>query len=266
MYSEGELELIVHHFRKPVKPAQMTELSDIKSPPNDVLMSYLAARMCRKGLARMMQDMKEFESALRSAKPESIQEQELPKLQFCMSYLEGPVYVSRMLRQVTDKFAAGHGDAMIVAEAYDNEYRFPSGHTARFFMLYNEKTANMPIFDMAMSLLGTGEIYLRETSFAAMLAYLDAIRGTPGFTESEIPTSFEKDVRGISIAHEICEMSLLRAGANAGDIELAAERASREFLEQNGVNPKSYILFHRLRAGKHTANGKNYSLLITEGL
>ncbi|MBW2963995.1 hypothetical protein KY363_00910 [Candidatus Woesearchaeota archaeon] len=268
MFSEEELGVIVGYFRSPVVPAPIASVSDVKVSPNDILLGYFLAGTGpdRAALSTVLGDMSLLRTSLASCAPSPASEEGLPELPFFMSYLEGPVYVSRALREVAGCFAAGHGSAMIVADAEPRRYEYPSGFSVDYCCLVNERTANMSVFDMAVALPETGDIYVRQNSVLAMLSYLDAVRAVQPSLIGSVPAGFEHDVLGISIAHEICEMRLVEKG-RSGDLELEAELSSMRFLEEHGVSLDSYALFHRLRAGRPgDSQGVDYSLKVLEGL
>ncbi|MCX8147295.1 MAG: hypothetical protein N3D84_02410 [Candidatus Woesearchaeota archaeon] len=272
-YSDDDLRKIVSYFREKVKARSIKEFEDIFRFPNDILMSYAieGERLSRINLAYLFNRRIDLEHLLKQYEPKKMPPSKLPKLLDCMDYNMPPSVISSSIRNRTKKFCIGADKEIIAADCEKKDYKYPSDKTIEYYLLTNEASANIPIFDFAF--LYKGRIYVRENSLSTMLALNDAKKYNAVLYHqyANQMKDFENYALGIILAHEICEAEIIKNmekdGKNierSNELELKVEENARKFLEEQGISLKYYWLFHRLRAYSDEVRVKNISSLVIE--
>ena len=255
MYCEGDLDKIVKHYRKPVKPVAVTEVGDVKKHPNSTIMSYIIddTEASASSIKAILTDVDEINSWLEIYVPEPIPESELPEFEKGFDYNTPLELLAASIRAQTGKFAYGWRDSLIVADDVECSYEYPSGHTEEYFALANEQTANIPIFEFGYGFAPHNMIFVRERFSNMMSALMQVSMDNPEFEEYKgYMDAFHDYIVGIAIAHEKSELWLIGQGMteHSAEREFNAEDRAKDFLQKNGVDIKHYELFHRLRASE----------------
>mgnify|MGYP001188187562 CR=1 FL=1 len=272
MYSEEDLERIVQYYREPVKLREFKEVSDVKLFPNDILMSYLISdeSLNRQQLAEILNDLKALEEWLGLYSSTSLSDSELPPLADGMDYSVDPPYnISTSIKNRTEKYCLGDDNEFLVADKSRKVFVYPSGEEVEYFALTDEYSANISIFDAGYA---PDEIYLRENFVTMMMTWTDVQKHNPEFAQyREQMGDFEDFIRGITLAHEISEIEILKSGkipearlqTREGqlELELTAEHNEKQYLERHGIDLKHFELYHLLRA-TCDERGRNVSQII----
>ena len=266
-YTNQELKNIAEHYRKQIKPTTIKQISDIKKFPNDILISYLlpSENLNREELSSLLANFKNLEKKLKEVLKEK-SEIELQK----EVELEMSIYGFNLIG-LEEKFHLGYSEnRLIFSDKIQKKYKYPSGRSIEYFSLTNEMSANISILDFGY---GFGyhdaedEIYIRENFVAFMLAYMDCVKKEPEFTDyQEQIQDFEKNITGIIIAHELCDLMIHKQKDLPKENEkkeLLAEHNAKKLLAEERMDLKNYELFHLLRATQNKKE-KNISKIIVE--
>lgn len=156
-----------------------------------------------------------------------------------------------------------------VGKTQPHIYTYPSGRQVAYHLVVQEFADNYDILNFGFSKIPPGVIYIRESFVKLMRALANVAKLEGKLPDVQLlPPTFENDIVGISISHELAEISLDKDGDESLGLEreLAAEQRSREMLHREGVNETSYRLFHYLRKGNSSPESGSVSAHVLRSL
>ena len=285
-YSDQDLERIVASYRRTVEPTPVQSVADLKSHPNDILLSYWirSSPFSLSHLFTLLAEPDLFNELFPCPSPREIPKKERPVLQDTVTYAE-PHALATFITQNNGVFAIAYSDSLnidgqglLVAGVEEIEYTFPSGRKVRYGLLRNEITANISIFDAGYSefpvIMPAQEKaratpdqmmpFLRDTSLA-MLSLLAYHQGE--IVEDYL--AFQEAITGLVLAHELTEVALLIEGRLPEDRlerEIMVELQAREMGVNEGLNPAYHRKYVELRAHTCPIKGKNIFQHVLERL
>lgn len=267
MLSDNDLWRIVDHFRKEVKPREISSIGDVTKQPNDVLMSYYITDEgpALVDLVDFLKHTEELNEALTLYYPKHY-DNNLPSLGDHVDYNEHPISIAGAIEAATGKFTQGYDEVkLIVADKVPQVYRYPSGKEVEYFSLVNEKSANISIFEGAFM----EDICIRESYITLMLALNEYHKDNPDFVKyKKYMERFSEFIHGPIIAHELSEQEIVKnteAQPRTLQLELESALYGRDFLEENKVDLNFFELYHLLRANEDE-RGRNFSKIIVDQL
>jgi hypothetical protein len=268
MLNEKDFWLIANHFRQEVQPRKIDSLRDVTKYPNDILVSYYLSDspLGVLELADELKHPKEFNEMLGLYYPKDKREERLPYLGFGVDCDMHPHTVAVALKELTGKFSQGYDEnKLIIATADADEYTYPSGRKVKYYRLKDEQSANISIMDSGYSC--PDGIYIRDNFITMMLALNKVQMDNPEISQLQAKMKiFNKYIRGIAIAHELCEPEIASATdyrPRTLDLELETEAQALEFIQDQGIDKGFFELYHRLRANEDE-RGKNISALVLD--
>ena len=241
------IDAILAHYRDPLIPKEINELSDINFRNNNILLNSAFERK-KYGFKDMVLAFKnknilnkllneEFEQIKKENKPNHVADNYENLFEFAVFNSENLGF--------TYEFSDGTG--ILLA---DKKNTFPTYST-----IHNEKSANIPLFLTATgnTMRRNDEINIRTKSIDAQVALGVAIRHIRPKDIGYMKKSFATIAR----SHEQAEIALgkhYRKTADRLELELAAEDLSRSCLAITGFDMDTYYIFHIIRTGKEPTN------------
>lgn len=267
MYSEEDLWRIVDHFRKEVKPRRINEISDVVKTPNDVLMSYYISdsELSIPELTDGLKHPTEFNERFTLYYPKEECEGRLPSLGDGVNYDMPLCIIASAIEEKTDQFTIGYEDKLVIANKDKKTYTYPSGKTIEYYLLTNEKSANVPILEGGYAVLESGEVIVRDDYITMLVALAQTQRDQLPDYKKQM-RFFERFATGAILAHELCEIKLVRANPNLKpglELDLQSEQKAKQFILENKVPEKYFQLYHLVKA-LEDERGKNVSQIIVD--
>jgi hypothetical protein len=252
MYTEKEIAAIVQQYRTPEQSVPLLVPEDSKKKPNDILISYLLSDVTidKDHLADLLLRPSQLEQWLSLTMPEK--KEQPPALPDDLDYDSHPVLVAQAIRMHTGFYAECLGEELIVGLPVPKLFMYPSGQKFEYAQLKLEYTANMSIFTEGFC-VSPSAIYVRQQYLLMMRALKKALANEPLLEPyQEYIKNFDCALPGLVLAHEFCELDLLKRDALPEDFlesELLVERNAKKFLKEQGMPLAFYEMRHLLRAG-----------------
>ncbi len=264
---DKDLWRIADHFRKEVKPREINEISDVIKTPNDVLLSYYLgdSPYSVPELVDILKHPTELNEVFTLYYPKARSSEALPSLGNGVNYDMPLRVIASAIQKKTDQFVLGYEDRLLIADKKKEQYTYPSGKSVEHFLLTNEKSANIPIFEGGYANPESGEVIIRD-GYITMLVALAQAQSDIFSDYKEQMRFFKRFATGILLAHELSEIELVRADPNLEpglELDLQSEQKAKKFILENGIPEKYFQLYHLIKA-LEDERGRNVSKVIVD--
>lgn len=241
------IDTILAHYRQPLFPKKIREISDINHRNNNILLNSAFERK-NYGLNDMIRAFKnkDFLNKLINDEYEQIKKENKPN-HIADNYDNLFEFAAFNSGNLGFTYEFSNGTGILLA---DKKHTFPN-----YSIIHNEKSANIPLFLTATgnTMRRNDEINIRTKSIDAQVALGIAAE----YIKTEDIEYMQKSFSTIARSHEQAEIALgdqYRRTADRLELELAAEDLSRFCLATSGFDMNTYDIFHAIRTGKEPTN------------